>query len=656
MSDRRFDRVIAVSMLALMLAMPIAGLAQETGSVDPGKVTAAPNAAVGVEQPQSEALARSADTASPSPASLPTSSAPPSAPATAAEQKPDPVASLDPADRVIAEKIRDLLATKADRIFASKKERSAVEAYYQNRNLAPFWLDKGIENARAKSVIARLKNSDADGLDPADYKAPNFAMSGVAAEALAEAELKLTQTVLTYARHVQAGRFPYGRISHNIELPQAPPEPADVLSRIAGATDAAKALDDFSPQHEPYRKLKAMLAQLRGKSGGSSGDLSEGPVLSYSRKTQMEDARVPFLRERLKLPGESSDLRYDARLADAVKKFQYANGLPPTGNLDARTVRELNGPTHDREIDIVIANMERWRWYPRDLGKAHVLVNEPDFSLKVLHEGRQVWSTRIVIGKPSMQTPLLSETMKTVTINPTWNVPPSIVHNEYLPALAQDPTVLSRMGLRVSYSGGGVHISMPPGDNNALGRVRFNFPNRFLVYQHDTPDKHLFAHDVRAESHGCMRVQDPAKYAEVLFNIARPDEQWTADKVKSMFGRAEQDIAIQPAQIWVHLTYQTAFVDDAGKLQTRRDVYNLDGRIIAAIKSERGVIESGSERKHEPEIASAAPRRPSRVSRSFFSPTLGAGPYGGSYGSSYGSPYGGSYYARPRPPRAVYYR
>ena len=151
-----------------------------------------------------------------------------------------------------------------------------------------------------------------------------------------------------------------------------------------------------------------------------------------------------------------------------------------------------------------------------------------------------------------------------------------------------------------------MHISQPPGEGNALGRIRFNFPNRFLVYQHDTPDKHMFAHDVRAYSHGCMRVQDPAKYAEVLFNIARPSEHWTAERVKSMFGTGEQDIQLQPTPIWVHLTYQTAFVDDAGKLQIRRDVYNLDSRTLAAIKSERGVIEPPQERKREEEVAATS--------------------------------------------------
>src|SRR5262249_26037795 len=260
---------------------------------------------------------------------------------------------------------------------------------------------------------------------------------------------------------------------------------------------------------------------------------------------------------------------------------------------------------------------ERWRWYARDLGDAHVVVNQPDFTLKVMHNGAQVWTSRVVIGKPSMATPLLSETMKSFTVNPIWHVPQSIVHNEYLPAQRQDPGVLARMGLRVSYNGGDVQITMPSGGENPLGRMRFNFYNRFIVYQHDTPDQYMFAQHVRAESHGCMRVQDPAKYGEVLLNIARPGEHWTAEKIKAMYGGAEQELQLQPAAIWVHLTYQTAFVDNAGKLQFRNDIYGLDGKPLAAIKSERGVVEPAAERKREPEAVAAShtPRKAARSSR-----------------------------------------
>jgi L,D-transpeptidase YcbB len=660
MSGPRYDRILASTALALILTAPLgfAAMAQDaaenaaaaSAAVSAAQRAAEKFAAAGLDAAVKPQPADESPAASPVPALAAASSAPapapgqtamvpkdaaapseapaaakdvvapaaaakdaaapatPANPAVATEQTaaPDPMASLDPADRVVAEKIRDLLATKGDKLFAGKKERSAAETFYQNRNYAPIWLDKGIENARAKAVIARLQGADADGLDVNDYKTPSFA--GLAADAQAEAELKLVQTVLTYARHVQAGRFPYTRVSHNIELPQAPPEPADVLGKIAGAADAGKALEDFSPQHEGYKRLKTLLAQMRGKGDGRKM-IADGALLKLNAKAPMEDARVPLLREKLGLAGEASDLKYDAKLAEAVKKFQQASELPATGNLDAKTVKELNGPTRDKSIDMIVSNMERWRWYPRDPGNAHVVVNLPDFTLKVMHNGAQVWTTRIVIGKPDKSTPLLSETMKYITINPTWNVPPSIVYGEYLPALQQDPTVLERMGLKlINNRDGSVHIYQPPGEANALGRIRFNFPNRFLVYQHDTPDKHLFAHDTRAYSHGCMRVQDPAKYAEVLFNIARPSENWTAERIKRMFGTGEQDVQL-PVPIWVHLTYQTAFVDDAGKLQIRRDVYGIDSRTQTAVKSERGIVEPMQERKRDQEVASTGQRR-----------------------------------------------
>ena len=201
------------------------------------------------------------------------------------------MASLDPADRAIAERIRDLLATKPNRIFADEKAHAAVEAFYQKRNLAPLWLDKGVENARSKAVIARLKNADADGLDHADYKTPTFA--GLSPDALAEAELTLTQTVLTYARHLQAGRVPHRQVREdNIALPQRAPDPAVVLAAVVEADDAGQALDQFSPPYENYQKLKAALSQLRGRTAGGARDgIAAGPDAHV--QPQASDGRCP---------------------------------------------------------------------------------------------------------------------------------------------------------------------------------------------------------------------------------------------------------------------------------------------------------------------------------------------------------------------------
>jgi murein L,D-transpeptidase YcbB/YkuD len=275
--------------------------------------------------------------------------------------------------------------------------------------------------------------------------------------------------------------------------------------------------------------------------------------------------------------------------------------------------------------------MERWRWVPRDLGKTRVMVNLPDFSLRLIHNDQLMWTTRIVIGKPAMPTPLLFETMKYITINPTWNVPQSIIQNEYLPAYRQDPTVIERSGLKMETERDGtVRIWQPPGDGNALGRIRFNFPNRFDVYQHDTPDKYLFAEARRAFSHGCMRVQDPVKYAQLLLSIERPNDGYTEDRIRRMFGNNEEDIQF-PAPIPVHLTYQTAFVDDDGQLQMRSDVYGLDSRMMAMIKSERGMIDVATKERDRDVAtnATASSRRPAKLpqqqSGGFFQALFGGG-------------------------------
>ena len=216
------------------------------------------------------------------------------------------------------------------------------------------------------------------------------------------------------------------------------------------------------------------------------------------------------------------------------------------------------------------------------------------------------WKTKIVAGKPGLPTPMLSAEMKFITVNPTWNVPPSIIQNEYLPALQEDPQAMERIGLKVVQDADGtVRIFQPPGDRNALGRIRFNFPNKFLVYQHDTPDKQLFAHDKRAYSHGCMRVQDPLKYGEVILSLALPEEGYTQERLRKMFGGSEININF-PTSIPVHLTYQTAFVED-GKLQIREDVYGRDTRVLALLKgSERKVADIAIDR---PISSSAKPVR-----------------------------------------------
>jgi murein L,D-transpeptidase YcbB/YkuD len=368
----------------------------------------------------------------------------------------------------------------------------------------------------------------------------------------------------------------------------------------------------------------------------------------------MQDPRVPMLRDRLGVAGDTSDTTYDKAVAEAVKKFQESHHLAASGQLTAATVDAINGPKHDRDVDIILANMERWRWLPRDLGNAYVMVNIPDFTLRVMKDGAQVWKTKIVSGAPGTKaTPLLTETMKYITVNPTWNVPPSIINNEYLPALAQDSTVLDRMGLKLEHNRDGtVRIYQPPGAANALGRIRFNFPNKFLVYQHDTPDKYLFSREVRDYSHGCMRVQDPDKYAEVLLGVSQPQEGYTAERIRKMYGTSEIDIHLKNP-IPVHITYQTAYVNDDGKLIIRDDIYGRDARYFALMKSdERKVADIATETR-----SAGTSVRPAKLPDGLFASTGGSGGSGGGlFGWLFGGDRQSPEYGAPRPRAQVQQR
>ncbi len=613
-----YDRVLAIVVTTFLLTG--VALAQS----EPAKVPdAAISAAVPVPTPANvppptaadikaeDFKAEAAKAAGVQKTDAPTTDAPatntaaaPVAPATAS---PAPATAAAPAAATpvvtdlspFGEKLRDLIATKGAKYFDRKTERAAVEAFYKDRNYAALWTDGAAATARATSAVSRLKDADAEGLNPKDYPIPDFAAASTP-DAQAEAELRLTESVLDYARHLQSGRMHWSQVTGDILFPDHYPDPQEVLINVSTARDVSAALETYSPPHKLYKELRVKLAELRGVGEDASKKIEEGNTLKFVKPTKknpdiaaVEDPRVPMLRAKLGVEN-ADDAHYDAAVAEGVRKFQASNGLKATGILDNATVRALNGPKSERQIDIVRVNMERWRWLPRELGApslgdAYVILNIPDYTLKVMQNGKQVWTTRVVTGQPGEHaTPLLTETMKYITVNPTWNVPPSIVYKEYLPAMQQDPTVLQRMGLKFERNrDGSIHISQPPGEDNALGRIRFNFPNKFLVYQHDTPDKYLFAKEERAYSHGCMRVQNPDQYAATLLGIVLPQDNYTPEKIRSMYGRGEVNINL-PTPIPVNITYQTAFVNDAGKLEFRKDVYGRDAQMIALLKGNSG--------------------------------------------------------------------
>jgi L,D-transpeptidase YcbB len=651
----RFDRLLASTALALVLALSShAGMAQQS---DASVVAAVPVPDTTLPPPPTAKDIGVTTAPAASPAPKQDTATPVAEPAKAAAT---PASSPTmTADGGLGDKIHELISSKQfERIVSRKADRAGIEAYYSSHNYAPLWISNNAANERAKSAIGYLAQADAVGLDPSDYPAPDF-KSASSADALAEAELKLTASALTFARQAQIGRIHYTRVSADIQFDLNAPDPANVLAKLADGNDAGATLDGFNPPQPEFKALRAKLAEVRGGkvADGKAEDkpaqprvhVPEGKIL----RPGMKDARVASLRKRLDIAGDKDNQLYDDAVRDAVKTFQTESDIGVDGNLGPNTVRALNGEQKEAHrpsanpVDTIIVNMERWRWLPRDLGNPHVVVNIPDYSLSLYNDGKVYWKTRIVVGKPDKATPLVSAEMKFITVNPTWNVPPSIIEKEYLPALQEDPQALDRIGLKLTQDADGtVHISQPPGAGNALGRIRFNFPNKFLVYQHDTPDKYLFARDKRAYSHGCMRVQNPLTYGEKLLSLVLPKEHYTEARLEGMFGGSEININF-PKFIPVHLTYQTAFVDDAGKLQLRDDVYGRDAKMIAILKS--------SERKVADLAVERAPNSSSKPVR------MPVGMYGG---NSTGYSGGGSNFfdwmfggaqagPRPYPPRNV---
>jgi murein L,D-transpeptidase YcbB/YkuD len=610
MRKDRVDRLLAGTMLALIVAAPALAIAApwiESVVPPPPSINGQP--------------LRHRDAAPVPPPAPPPAAAPPVATPEPMAQAPAPAAPRDAgagsldikgtldklfaaSDAQITEKLREIATSKQiEKRVERAPERKAIETFYAARGYAPLWIHDGQLTGRAKEAIARLKNAAADGLDTADYPVPAFG-TFTGADALADGDIKLTNSVLTFAHHLATGRIAPTRVLVEVDYGSHTPEPADILKTIAEARDADAALDSFNPPHAGFKALKEKLAELRrgGTPEPADNRIADGPVIRPGAK----DARVPLLRERLGLSGKPDEVSYDKTLFNAIKHVQQRANIKPTGLIDSKTLAAINGPKPGQQVDRVLANLERWRWLPRDLGRTYVMVNIPDFTLKVVRDHQLVWRTKIVAGKPQTPTPLLTAAMDNVLVNPSWYVPQSIIQNELLPLYASDPNIFDRMGLEVKKGpDGNINVVQPPGAANALGRIKFNFPNKFQVYLHDTPEKRLFAADKRAFSHGCMRVEDPTKFGEIMLHLAMNGRTPDSRALYAMFGHEEKIFKLVNRPM-VHLTYQTAYVDDAGKLVLRDDIYGFDGRIRAIMNSdERRIADQAPPQDPKRDLATA---------------------------------------------------
>jgi L,D-transpeptidase YcbB len=275
---------------------------------------------------------------------------------------------------------------------------------------------------------------------------------------------------------------------------------------------------------------------------------------------------------------------YDVRVAVAVAAFQKSRGLAADGALTNATTEALFGDPNARREAAILANMEMWRWEPREMGERRVEINVPDFTLRLMDGDNELHRARVIVGKPDTPTPIFSNEIKYLLVNPIWRVPDSIVRKEMLPKLTGDPDYLTRRGFKVSQVGDRLVVEQPPGEANALGHLLFMFPNEHAVYLHDTPSRGLFASTQRAFSHGCIRVEQPLRLAEMAMGGAA--RGWSAERIESMIGSKERTVFL-PQPLPIHIQYFTEFVDASGALQDREDVYGLTARVAAMLSRMR---------------------------------------------------------------------
>jgi murein L,D-transpeptidase YcbB/YkuD len=472
--------------------------------------------------------------------------------------------------------------------FLDKRDAAGVADYYAQQGYTPVWTVDGKFTDQAKAIIARIKDAAEDGLDPKDYPLPPVQLGQAMAatpEAVAAYDVELSDAIVTYARHAHSGRLDPADVSPNFSYKPHLLDPHDVLETMRTATDVDAAMTGFSPHHPEFLALRARLAEIRDQPQTTQVIVPDGPTL----KAGANDPRVAVLRDRLKITDTASDPDlYDDAVVTAVKAWQASAGLKADGMLGRASLAVLN-KVPPNPINTILVNMERWRWMADDLGRFYVRVNIPNFNLDIYRDGKVVYTTRIVVGQTDKQTPVFSDEIRIVDVNPTWNVPASIAVKEMLPKLMANPASMANYQIFVNYNGRfqavdptqvdwssvdmrRVQIKQPPGDDNALGSIKFLFPNPFAVYLHDTNSKSFFQRDYRALSHGCMRVQNPWDFASVLL-AGEPNV--TVSQLKSMVGGPERQIDLAH-HVPVHITYFTAWVDDAGKLQLRDDIYGHD--------------------------------------------------------------------------------
>jgi murein L,D-transpeptidase YcbB/YkuD len=500
-----------------------------------------------------------------------------------------------------------------DPVYASE----ALPGFYVRRLNRPAWSGNGHLSRLVIDLVNALRRADLDGLRSQDYHLAAIrtllsAVRGdirnggvIVPDRWAELDLLLTDAFLVYGSHLLAGRVNPETLKPEWVANRRGADLAVVLESALASGDVAGALAALEPPQRGFQRLREALVYHRAVvARGGWPTIPDGPKL----KRGDYGLPVAALHQRLRLGCDLVALEwmdpqlYDEALEQALKRFQTRYGLTADGVVDSATRSELN-VSAQRRVEQLEVNLERWRWLPKDLGRRHIIVNIPAFELEVVEDNAVVLAMRVVVGQPYQHTPVFSETMRYLVLNPYWEVPHDIAVQDVLPHVKRDFSYLSQQQMQM-FQGWGpdaraidpatvnwsaitpdsfpFRLAQNPGPVNALGRIKFMFLNKFNVYLHDTPARPLFAETQRDFSHGCIRIQKPL---ELALYLLRKDPKWNREALLHALDEMKDRSVPLPEPIPIHLLYWTAWADEDGTIEFRRDIYGQDAPLLAALRA-----------------------------------------------------------------------
>ena len=493
-----------------------------------------------------------------------------------------------------------------------------VRGLYATFDNAPLWLEEGGIKDRANALLEAIRMAPDHALDTTAYPVSEITAlvnakrltDSASAKTLADADVMLTSAYVAYASDMLVGQIDPATVSQAWHIPAMPKELDSAIVRGIEGTDMKQALAEMAPQGDGYAELKDAYARYRkiAASGGWPAiSSSSGPALvaavaarvdpelmrgdssaAGARAVDSVATPAPVAAPEGKKGGKTATpaaAAAGAGLSKILAQYQEHHGLDRTGRLDKATLAELNVPAAER-VKQIAANLERHRWLPRSLGSRYVYVNVPAFRLDAYDSGQKTLSMKVVVGKEyeGRVTPVFSDSMETVAFRPYWNITPDIQAKEVGPKVAADPGYLARENMEYYTDGGARRIRQKPGGKNALGLVKFLFPNSFNIYLHDTPAKALFQQTARAESHGCIRLEKPAELAQWVLG-------WDAARVDAMMNGSEDNkqIKVTP-KLPVYIVYFTSYIRD-GQLFFGDDIYKRDDKLEEQVAAKGAATE-----------------------------------------------------------------